>query len=32
MPVTYMGAFRAPERKGFDNALVREFPNITTST
>ena len=29
MPVTYMGAFRAPERKGFDNALVREFPNIT---
>jgi putative ABC transport system permease protein len=27
--VTYMGAFRAPERKGFDNALVREFPNIT---
>ena len=28
-PVTYMGAFRAPERKGFDNALVREFPNIT---
>ena len=29
LPVTYMGAFRAPERKGFDNALVREFPNIT---
>jgi putative ABC transport system permease protein len=29
VPVTYMGAFRAPERKGFDNALVREFPNIT---
>src|SRR4029078_10822332 len=29
-PVTYMGAFRAPERKGFDNELVRAFPNITT--
>jgi len=29
MPVTYMGAFRAPERRGFDNALVRAFPNIT---
>jgi putative ABC transport system permease protein len=29
-PVTYMGAFRAPERKGFDNELVRTFPNITT--
>ena len=24
-----MGAFRAPERKGFDNALVRAFPNVT---
>jgi putative ABC transport system permease protein len=29
VPVTYMGAFRAPERKGFDNALVRAFPNVT---
>jgi putative ABC transport system permease protein len=29
MPVTYMGAFRAPEKKGFDNALVRAFPNVT---
>lgn len=29
MPVTYMGAFRAPERRGFDNALVRAFPNVT---
>jgi putative ABC transport system permease protein len=29
VPVTYMGAFRAPERKGFDNELVRNFPNIT---
>jgi len=30
VPVTYMGAFHAPERKGFDNELVRAFPNITT--
>jgi putative ABC transport system permease protein len=29
LAVTYMSAFRAPERKGFDNALVRAFPNIT---
>ena len=29
MPVTYMGAFRAPEVRGFDNALVRAFPNVT---
>ena len=29
VPLTYMSAFRAPERKGFDNALVRDFPNIT---
>ena len=29
MPVTYMAAFKAPERRGFDNALVRQFPNIT---
>lgn len=29
VPSTYMGAFRAPDRKGFDNALVRAFPNIT---
>jgi len=29
VPVTYMGAYRAPPRRGFDNALVREFPNIT---
>ncbi|NPC57066.1 ABC transporter permease [Caenimonas soli] len=27
--VTYMSAFRAPERRGFDNQLVRAFPNIT---
>lgn len=29
VPITYMGAFRAPERKGFDNGLVRAFPNVT---
>jgi putative ABC transport system permease protein len=29
VPVTYMSAFRAPERPGFDNQLVRAFPNIT---
>ncbi len=29
VPVTYMGAFRAPETKGFDNALVRSYPNVT---
>ena len=29
VPTTYMGAFRAPDRRGFDNALVRAFPNIT---
>jgi putative ABC transport system permease protein len=30
VPVTYMSAFRAPGRKGFDNELVRTFPNITS--
>lgn len=29
VPVTYMGSFRAPDRKGFDNQLVRDYPNIT---
>ena len=34
LPITYMSAFRAPEAssptgKGFDNALVRAFPNVT---
>lgn len=29
MPVTYMAAFRAPAQHGFDNALVRSFPNVT---
>ena len=30
LPATYMGAFRAPAQSGFDNALVRAFPNITS--
>ena len=29
VPSTYMGAFKAPASPGFDNALVRRFPNIT---
>jgi putative ABC transport system permease protein len=29
VPVTFMSAFKAPETKGFDNTLVRSFPNIT---
>lgn len=29
VPTTYMSAFRAPETKGFDNGLVRAFPNVT---
>ncbi len=29
VPTTYMGAFKAPPAKGFDNALVRQFPNVT---
>jgi putative ABC transport system permease protein len=29
LPVTYMGAYRAPQLKGFDSRLVRDFPNIT---
>ena len=29
VPTTYMGAFKAPPTKGFDNALVRQFPNVT---
>ena len=29
VPVTYLGAFKAPATKGFDNQLVRQFPNIT---
>jgi putative ABC transport system permease protein len=31
LPATWISAFRAPEKlSGFDNALTRDFPNITT--
>ena len=30
VPSTYMSAFRAPATPGFDNQLVRAFPNITS--
>ena len=30
VPTTYMSAFKAPATPGFDNALVRHFPNITS--
>ncbi len=29
LPVTVITAFRAPQIAGFDNALARDFPNIT---
>jgi putative ABC transport system permease protein len=29
VPATYMSAYKAPVTKGFDNALVRAFPNVT---
>jgi putative ABC transport system permease protein len=29
VPATYMSAFKAPEIKGFDNAMVKQFPNVT---
>ncbi len=29
VPATFMGAFKAPGQAGFDNALVRRFPNVT---
>jgi len=29
LPITYIAAYRAPDTPGFDNALVRQFPNIT---
>ena len=29
VPATYIAAYRAPQRKGFDNGLVNRFPNIT---
>ncbi|KAB7632101.1 FtsX-like permease family protein [Verminephrobacter sp. Larva24] len=30
LPLTYLAAYRAPAAPGFDNALVRQFPNITS--
>jgi putative ABC transport system permease protein len=30
LPRSYIAAFRAPDRAGFDNALSRAFPNITS--
>ena len=30
LPAITIAAFRAPEQPGFDNALARDFPNITT--
>ncbi|WP_198969651.1 ABC transporter permease [Xylophilus sp. ASV27] len=30
LPVTFLAAYRAPATQGFDNALVRAFPNITS--
>jgi putative ABC transport system permease protein len=30
VPLSYISAFQAPDRPGFDNALARSFPNITT--
>ncbi len=29
LPVTYISAFRAPAKAGFDSALSKRFPNIT---
>ena len=29
VPMTYIAAYRAPNEKGFDNALVNRFPNVT---
>ncbi len=29
VPSTFMSAFKAPTTAGFDNALVRQFPNVT---
>ncbi len=29
VPTTFMSAFKAPPARGFDNDLVRQFPNIT---
>jgi len=30
VPRTYMSAFKGPPQAGFDNALVQQFPNITS--
>ncbi len=30
VPLSYMAAFKGPQQKGFDNALVQQFPNITS--
>jgi putative ABC transport system permease protein len=30
VPISYISAFRAPTTPGFDNALARDFPNITS--
>jgi putative ABC transport system permease protein len=30
LPITYISAFHSPEQPGFDNALVKAFPNITS--
>ncbi|TXT33140.1 MAG: hypothetical protein FD135_5548 [Comamonadaceae bacterium] len=30
VPATFISAFKAPVTRGFDSALVRQFPNITT--
>ena len=30
VPSTYMSAFKSPDTPGFDNSLVRRFPNITS--
>jgi putative ABC transport system permease protein len=29
LPTTYITAFRAPDRRGFDHQLVSRFPNVT---
>jgi putative ABC transport system permease protein len=29
VPITYISAFKAPDKAGFDNALSQQFPNIT---
>ena len=30
LPATTIAAFRAPDQDGFDNALARDYPNVTT--